>query len=915
LTWTEPSGDLLIRARRAHDDVAADPDKFRPAAEALVAEARRARQPEALALALRAAAWAERARLDDRSAIRLLDEACRVARRHHLKETLGDLLMSHAAVSQELGRVTAARRDLRAAATLVTGTRRAELDFHQAVLLQNIGQLAEAAAIYHRLLAGPTPSGPAPSGPAPSGPIPSGPIPSGPIPSGPGPDRRRAVICANNLALIESQQGRYGQALPRLDQALLAAAEVGPALIALVAQSRAWVTVQSGRFAEGLRLLEAAERTYRAAGLPLGEHYIEYADVLMELRLLPEAVGAARRAVAEFTAAGVSLMAAEAQLRVAQLAMLAGDNAEALTASAAAAATFRRQTRAAWRARALLVTAEARLKSGTATLADLSQARAAARRFWALGATPTAVQGFLVTGRLAASLGLRGQAVAALTRAGSLARGTPVLVRLRGRVALALAADLRHRDREVLAHCRNGLSDLSRHRRSLPSVELRALASGHGAELGLIGLDVVIRDGSPARVLNWMERSRSAALLAVEPPEFDGIRADLTALRAVHAGLRGGAAPGARLGGQAPARAEQIAAEQAVIENRIRQATWRAYSSASASAGPVTMGALRELLAGQAFVAYGLLGAELVAVVIEPRGSRIADLGQVAPVREQLRAFLFALRRLTQPRPPAELAAARASADLRIRRLTELLVAPLRLTAELDLVVVPVPGLHGVPWSALHSGPVCLTPSATFWARSAVAARARSRAGDSAAVVLVAGPDLPGAVAEVESLAAIHQVAVRIMPPDSTADRVADALAGADLAHLACHGMLRVDNPMFSSLLLSDGPLTVQELYARGLAPHRLILAACESGAAVSYPGDEVLGFVSALLARGTAGILASTAVVPDVEAAGLMTAVHRRLARGDTLARALHSARQTQDTADPGSYVNWCTFSAHGAA
>jgi len=127
--------------------------------------------------------------------------------------------------------------------------------------------------------------------------------------------------------------------------------------------------------------------------------------------------------------------------------------------------------------------------------------------------------------------------------------------------------------------------------------------------------------------------------------------------------------------------------------------------------------------------------------------------------------------------------------------------------------------------------------------------------------------------------------------------------------------MLRVDNPMFSSLLLSDGPLTVQELYARGLAPHRLILAACESGAAVSYAGDEVLGFVSALLARGTAGILASTAVVPDVEAAGLMTAVHRRLARGDTLARALHSARQTQDTADPGSYVNWCTFSAHGAA
>jgi len=182
-------------------------------------------------------------------------------------------------------------------------------------------------------------------------------------------------------------------------------------------------------------------------------------------------------------------------------------------------------------------------------------------------------------------------------------------------------------------------------------------------------------------------------------------------------------------------------------------------------------------------------------------------------------------------------------------------------------------------------------------------------------VVLIAGPDLSGAVTEVAALADIHPSAVCITPPASTADVVADALADADLAHLACHGTLRADNPMFSSLLLSDGPMTVQELYARGLAPHRLILASCESGTLVSYAGDEVLGFVSALLARGTAGILASTAVVPDVQAVGLMSAVHQALARGCTLARALHEARQSQDTDDPGSYVNWCTFSAHGAA
>ena len=282
--------------------------------EALVTEARLAGEPETLALALRAVAWAQRARLDDRSAIRLLYEACRIARRHHLGETLAELLMSHAAVSQELGRMTVAQRDLDAAAPLVSGARTSELDFQRAVLLQNIGRLADAAAIYQRLLAGSAAS------------------------------PRRKVQSVNNLALIESQQGRYGQALRRLAEAVPRAAEIGPVLTADIAEARAWVTVQSGRFAEGMGLFELAAQALRAAGLPLGDHYTEYADALMELRLLPEAAAAARRGMEEFSAAGVPLMAAEAQLRV-RPARLAGRRQARAAAARRAAATFRRQTR------------------------------------------------------------------------------------------------------------------------------------------------------------------------------------------------------------------------------------------------------------------------------------------------------------------------------------------------------------------------------------------------------------------------------------------------------------------------------------------------------------------------------------------------------------------------------------------
>ena len=119
---------------------------------------------------------------------------------------------------------------------------------------------------------------------------------------------------------------------------------------------------------------------------------------------------------------------------------------------------------------------------------------------------------------------------------------------------------------------------------------------------------------------------------------------------------------------------------------------------------------------------------------------------------------------------------------------------------------------------------------------------------------------------------------------------------------------------MFSSLVLSDGPLTVQELQTSGVAPHRLVLASCQSGADVSYAGDEVVGFISSLLARGTAGV-ASVAAVPDVAAVDLMHALHRRLAEGHTLAYGLHAAQEGLDRTDPAAYVNWCTFSAYGAA
>jgi hypothetical protein len=389
------------------------------------------------------------------------------------------------------------------------------------------------------------------------------------------------------------------------------------------------------------------------------------------------------------------------------------------------------------------------------------------------------------------------------------------------------------------------------------------------------------------------------------------IKDDLVALREVHAELEGLS----QQSGNRVAAPEPLLAEQLAIENRIRRSTWRRHPSGAHASTTASAARLRHLLAGRVLVEYAMLRDQLVAVVVEPRRSRVVALGPAEVVQGEVRALFFALRRLTQPRPAAALDAARLSADTRVRRLTEILLNPLAVPADGELVIVPAGALHGIPWSALHRGPVSLAPSATFWARTREAEPGPGSRRDGRDVVLVAGPNLPGAAAEVQALRGIYPDATVIAPPNGTVDAVAGLLDGAGLAHLACHGRLRADNPMFSSLVLADGPLTVQELLTRGVAPHRLVLASCQSGADVSYAGDEVLGFVSALLARGTAGVVASIAAIPDVATIDLVYALHERLARGATLSYALHEARASLNREDPGAYVNWCTFSAHGAA
>jgi CHAT domain-containing protein len=172
-----------------------------------------------------------------------------------------------------------------------------------------------------------------------------------------------------------------------------------------------------------------------------------------------------------------------------------------------------------------------------------------------------------------------------------------------------------------------------------------------------------------------------------------------------------------------------------------------------------------------------------------------------------------------------------------------------------------------------------------------MAAAATVRRGTSR-VVLAAGPDVPNAEAEVDDLRRIYPGADTLTGRAATAEKVAGALDGADVAHLVAHGTFRSDNPLFSALQLADGELTVYDLELLEQAPRMLVLSACESGVTDVRTGDELMGFAAALFALGSQTLVASVVPVPDATTRPLMIAFHWRLAAGETPAAALAHAQ-----------------------
>ncbi len=501
--------------------------------------------------------------------------------------------------------------------------------------------------------------------------------------------------------------------------------------------------------------------------------------------------------------------------------------------------------------------------------------------------TPRLAEQAAIARMLAARLRIRqgkhlaaGEILGKVPRPGRL---TPIDYRMLRRLCRAELAVAEGDAGRALREIRSGLTELDQVRDRMGGLELLSGTALHGRELADLAVRTVLGGANPRRLFEWLERTRAQTyryqpLAGVDNPELAERIAEVRSLtESIH---------------QARHDGHPTAALRSRRADRLREANrlgW--YSGGWGKPRPVVgLGEVGEQLGDRALVSFASSEDSLVAVVVVDGDVRMVELGSAAEATERARMLNVDLNALAPDHLPGGLvevisASARKQADLVDTQLVQPLM---ELIGDRDLVIVPTGGLYAVPWGVLptlHARPTVVAPSATAWL---AAERTPNRRGRT---VLVRGPGLPAAMGEIDKLAMHHSTATLLDGKRATVAATLKALDGAELAHIAAHGAHEPENALFSTLELADGSLYAHEMARLDRPPQHVVLAACELALNRIRPGDEALGFASALLASGSQTVIAPLSRVGDQASAAAMDDYHRSLAAGAKPAVALADA------------------------
>jgi tetratricopeptide (TPR) repeat protein len=368
----------------------------------------------------------------------------------------------------------------------------------------------------------------------------------------------------------------------------------------------------------------------------------------------------------------------------------------------------------------------------------------------------------------------------------------------------------------------------------------------------------------------------------------------------------------------------------AELESEISQLRLRAAATAPDLFEPPAASDSSEYLSSDVMLlAYHVVGDEIVAFVNAQDGIRVVrNLGSATSVARLVHQLDLQWDRLGAGREFAErhMALLERLTQQVLTKLYDELMRPLETylkgavspdaeqsRAPGKLAIVPHGLLHRVPFHALFDGEsyvlerfeVSYAPSAKVYA---LCQERISRGSDKALALSVADPSIPAVTEEAQAVARHFPAAEVLSDRQATVAALRAKVPGCGVLHLACHGMFRSDNPMFSSLKLCDGWLTAAEVLDLDLAGALVTLSACESGRNEVFAGDELIGLTRAFLGAGAATLVASLWLVQDETTAELMDKWYEHLRKGVGRAAALRQAQLELKDNFPHPYY-WSPF------
>lgn len=229
------------------------------------------------------------------------------------------------------------------------------------------------------------------------------------------------------------------------------------------------------------------------------------------------------------------------------------------------------------------------------------------------------------------------------------------------------------------------------------------------------------------------------------------------------------------------------------------------------------------------------------------------------------------------------------------------------------IAIVPHGLLHQVPFHALFDGErylierfeISYAPSAKVFS---LCQRQASRGLDKALALSVADPLIPAVADEARAVARHLPSAEVLTDRQATLSALREKAPDCGVLHLACHGMFRADNSMFSALKLHDGWLTAADVIELDLGGALVTLSACESARNQVLAGDELVGLVRGFLGAGAATLVATLWLVQDDTTSWLMERWYAQLRTGVERAAALRNAQLALKEKLPHPYY-WAPF------